>query len=76
MILTMKFDKVGLGPGDEVTREMFNIKKGDIICYRPNLVTVLEVKDEGVEIEDPYGVTQTIDWEDVLMYNQALYIGQ
>lgn len=46
---------------------------GKIICYRPNLVEIKEVCEDGVVIEDPYGVVQKIDWEDVVEYNPDLY---
>lgn len=48
------------------------IKKGDVICYRPNLVRVLKVEDDGVIIKGPYGEVQKIDWEDVAQYNRNL----
>lgn len=48
------------------------IKKGDVICYRPNLVKVLNISEEGVYIRGPYGEEQTIDWEDVQMHNRDL----
>lgn len=49
------------------------IKKGDIICYRPNLVKVLQVTKFGAWIEGPYGEVQEIDWEDIQRYNPDFY---
>ena len=60
-----------------------NVEKGDYICYRPNLVKVLKVEDDGVwisseaesgvpVIKGPYGEEQKIDWEDVVEYNRDL----
>ena len=48
----------------------FPVKKGDVICYRPNLVRVLKVEEDGLWIKDPYGVEQKIDWEDYHHYNK------
>lgn len=49
------------------------LKKGMVICYRPNLVRVLRVSPQGVDIRGPYGEEQTIDWEDVEYYNRGMY---
>lgn len=46
------------------------IQKGDVICYRMGLVKVLQVSKDGAEVEGPYGVVQTIDWEDIQQYNR------
>ena len=48
------------------------IRVGDIICYRPNLVKVLTVEEDGCWIRDGYGLEQKIDWEDIDMYNPRL----
>lgn len=49
------------------------VKEGHLIGYRPNLVLVQKVLEEGVQIEGPYGETQVIDWEDVVEYNRDLW---
>lgn len=49
------------------------VKEGYLIGYRPNLVLVQKVLEEGVQIKGPYGETQVIDWEDVVEYNRDLW---
>ena len=46
------------------------VKKGDFICYRPNIVKVLKVEEDGLWIRGPYGEEQKIDWEDYYQYNK------
>lgn len=49
------------------------VHKGDIICYRVNLVEVLSRYGEKLWIRGPYGEEQHIDWEDVVEYNRDLW---
>ena len=48
------------------------VRVGDIICYRPNLVKILSIEDDGCWIKDCYGLEQKIDWEDIDQYNPKL----
>lgn len=56
----------------EYTKIKNRVKPGDIICYRPNLVRVLTVEEDGCWIRGPYGEEQKIDLEDVDLYNPRL----
>lgn len=48
------------------------LQKGDVICYRANLVRVKEVDKTGAVVKGPYGEVQKIDWEDILQYNPEI----
>lgn len=56
----------------DYTKIKSKVHPGDIICYRPNLVRVLTVEEDGCWIRGPYGEEQKIDWEDVDYYNPKL----
>lgn len=55
-----------------MAKRKYPVVKGDVICYRPNLVRVMSVEENGCLVRGPYGETQFIDWEDVLYYNKNL----
>lgn len=47
-----------------------HLKKGDIICYRVNLVKILKIDDDGCLVRGHYGEEQHIDWDDIREYNR------